>query len=91
MLLLVGKILAVTPDKSTNRETGEVAEFASISILTTENGKPKIENLKADLSVMDAWKKAIDKEVRSLVRVWSANGKFGFFLADKKSLPVLAA
>lgn len=88
MLYLIGKVLSVTPDKQTNRETGEVVEFAAISILTMDNGKPKIENLKADLSVIEPWKKAIEKEVRSLVRVWCQNAKYGFFLADKKALPV---
>ena len=95
MLIMHGQVLNIVQSTKKDFKTGELTPEYSAEILRKQGGKSVIDSLKLDVSVVGAWSKAIGLhvtcEVRSYAMKTADSVLSGYSLADKKSLPTVAA
>ena len=94
MIQLTGKLLNISANPFTDRQTGETGTTHSAEILHTARGKLEVLALKLDSGLVDSWSKAVGRDIAIEVRSYamkSSDGGImsGYAMADKRALPVV--
>lgn len=94
MIQITGKLINIASSPFTDRQTGEQSTTHTAEVLHQVKGKSEVQGLKLDASVLDAWAKAVGRDISVEVRSYAMkrdDGTImaGYGLADKRSLPNL--